>query len=93
MRPFEWLLVGSVLAALLVRLVPRLRRTSLGPGLAGTAVAALVLQLGLEGQRWSLVPAYVVAAGLGLVAAARGLGWPSDSMPRGLRFGGATLNA
>ena len=56
-------------------------------------MAALVLQFAFEGQRWSLVPTYVVAAGLGLVAAARFVGWSSDTTPRAVRFAGATLNA
>lgn len=69
MRPLEWLLVGGD-GVLLLTLVAGLARPRL-VFLAAALAAIAGLQLGLEGFRWQLTPACLVAALLILLAAIR----------------------
>ena len=74
MRPLEIILVLATAAALLRVLSGRVEAAAL-PAVA--VLAILVLQVSMEGARWQMLPAYVVAALLApaLMVAAAGAPW------------------
>lgn len=96
MRVLEIALL-AVLAIPLIGLVvrPSLARLSVLPGVAALVVGIGVAHLIVEGMRWQLAPAYLVATTLVAVVAARGRRGPLDRRrPGGARLvGGAGLLA
>ena len=70
MRPLEWCLVFAFLPLNLLAFGPPARRRYWRP-LSVTPALVAVLQVVLEGWRWQLIPLYLLAAAIPLVAIAR----------------------
>ncbi len=90
MRPIESIaliaLALAVVAQALGAGAARARRA-----LAGATAGALVLSAALEGARWQLVPAYVLAAALVALAARRAAARPPGGIRRVLRVAAALV--
>ena len=87
MRPIEVLTLLALLFSLLAHLIPRSRRPRWLSRLPALAALVVVIHLAVEGYRWQMVPAYVLAAilVLGMVLRERGPVQLQNSTPSRMR--------
>lgn len=83
MRPFEILLFATLILAHVLN-IARVRPVWIWVAAACALVA--VLQVAVEGARWQLIPAYVIAAVWAVAAVAGLAGWVTPGAGSGWRF-------